>query len=63
MRTEDEQDFLVKSLYRELPNGKVIIDEMCACGELRSKHCGLLGHGGFNEICRQFTWANFIFEE
>lgn len=63
MRTEDEQDFLVKSLHRELPNGKVVIDEMCACGRLRSNHGGFMGHGGIVEICKQFTWTDFIFEE
>ena len=53
---------LRKLMRKELPNGRVIVDERCTCGLLRSEHGGLMGHGGAPD-CLQFTWIGWVFED
>jgi hypothetical protein len=57
-------------LRRTIKNGKAVIDELCACGELRSLHADLHDHGfevghGRCEVpgstCQQFTWTSMVF--
>jgi hypothetical protein len=49
-----------------LPNGKVVKDERCQCGMLRSQHgpgrFGAFGHGECTQTgCVQFTWKERIY--
>jgi hypothetical protein len=48
-------------------NGKVIVDEKCGCGHMRSKHYDrfMPGHGHCSDTdcdCPQFTWVKTVFE-
>jgi len=43
----------------------IIVDEMCACGALRSEHVSdnmSWRHGGCEKtMCQRFTWKHFVF--
>ena len=46
-------------------NPDEILDELCECGHLKSKHKPFLtpGHGSCTQCdCRQFTWKEFVFK-
>ncbi len=57
---------------RTVPNGRVITDEKCVCGGLRSEHETLItwGHGPgkanadkpLTRDCPRFRWASFVFK-
>jgi len=42
---------------------KLIIDELCHCGALKSEHDGVINHGGCEETdCFKFTWKSRLDE-
>jgi len=56
---------------KTLPDGRIILDELCECGKHRSEHgahpvhtryriAELEGHGSAPG-CPQFTWKGFVF--
>ncbi len=48
-----------------LPNGKVVLDEICKCGAKRTEHGPrfVYGHGECARTgCAQFTWKATIIE-
>ena len=57
-------------MLRTTKDGRVVIDDLCACGELRSLHADLhdqgleIGHG-YCEVpgstCQQYTWVSRVF--
>jgi hypothetical protein len=54
-------------MWKELPNGSVIIDEMCRCGHKRSNHgpgpANEDGHGACARTkckCKRFVFENWI---
>lgn len=53
---------------RTLADGRVIVDEMCACGQPRSRHeasaFGAFGHGHCGaSTCKRFTWVAMVFQK
>ena len=55
-----------------LPNGKVVVDEVCRCGHLKSEHTDTFqaGHGRGMHMaridgcdCIKFTWKDFIYSD
>ena len=57
-----EQELFSTQGRRELPDGRVVVDERCQCGALRSEHTGFDKHGpGPN--CDRFTWVGFVYED
>lgn len=64
-------DEVIRNLDRGIPNkptllsnGRIIIDEKCTCGELQSKHGGLLRCGGtIDETCERFTFKAWVYSD
>lgn len=64
--SKNSRSFLGRSPFpATLPNGKVVVDEMCHCGHLRSEHRTILafGHGDCTmcKDCPKYTWKAMIF--
>jgi len=64
--TQSTWHYVVSPFPRRLPDGRVIVDEKCRCGHLRSEHNDTLlnyGHGSLPGVCDQFSWINFVMEQ
>ena len=53
---------------RRMPDGRLILDERCTCGHLRSEHespaCGVRASSNHLPCpCRRFTWKAFVFSD
>lgn len=50
---------------RAAGDGRIIVDELCYCGNLRSKHSGVgpvFGHGACPAgRCKKFTWKSPVY--
>lgn len=47
------------------PSGKIIVDEVCTCGHLRSEHSDTIafGHGNCGHcFCQKYTWKALLFQ-
>lgn len=57
---------VLKIFPRTVGKGRVIVDEKCECGHLRSSHYGIgpvAGHGGCGQPscdCQKFTWTGSV---
>lgn len=61
-KTAAELRFVMSCVKRSLPGGRTKVDELCACGRLRSEHRGSCGLGGTTG-CDGFLWAEDIIED
>lgn len=64
VRSVDVMPPSYRVLPKQLPDGRIVVDELCTCTHRRTRHAGLTYHGlclvrGCR--CGKFTWAAWLF--
>jgi hypothetical protein len=54
----------MKIFPMKMPDGRVVINERCQCGHLRTQHRGIVAHGTCEEVracgCEKYSFAEWI---